>query len=143
MNWLTDFAGDGSLLTITVLGQATVAGFAKFLIEAVEHPSWRSGIPVLLDFRTLELAHLTSAQVIQIALEQRPHADKIAASPIAVLVSRTVDFGVVRMWQAHSSDMNLTHEAFYSVEEAKGWLRESVTPHKGVSLFHPSRSKGH
>lgn len=125
MEWRIDFAEDGSRLTVTAWGAAEVSGFIAFLLEAVAHPVWRPDIPALMDFRNLDIGALSSAEMQQLADLHRPHTKEIATGRLAVVVAKPVDYGMVRMWGAFVHQMNLTHDVFYTLEEADAWLLDS------------------
>lgn len=123
MEWRFDFAPDGSRMTVTAWGVAEVQGFVAYLLEAVDQPAWHPGIPALMDFRNLDIGCLNAADARQLADLYRPYAKILAAARIAVVVTRPVDFGMVRMWESLVHQMHLTHEVFYRLEEAEAWLQ--------------------
>jgi len=123
MEWRIQIADEGSRLTVTAWGAAEVGGFLAYLQEAVKQPGWYPEIPALMDFRQLDVSCLSPADIVQLAELHLPYADTLARSRIAVLVSRPVDYGVVRMWEALVHQMNLAHAVFYSLAEAEAWLQ--------------------
>lgn len=123
MEWNIEFADDGSRMTVRAWGTAEVQGFIAYLLAAVDHPAWRPGIPALMDFRDLDVGPLTSADIQRLADLHAPYAEVLAQGRIAVLVSRPVEYGIVRMWQAFVNHMHLAHGVFYTLEEAEAWLQ--------------------
>jgi hypothetical protein len=111
-------------MTVTAWGPAEASGFIAYLLEAVNHPAWRPGIPALMDFRDLDIGRLGAADAWQVADQHQPYAKILAAAPIAVVVSRPVDFGMVRMWESLVHQMHLAHEVFYAMAEAEAWLQD-------------------
>ncbi len=98
--------------------------FLAFLLAATADPRWRPGIPTLLDFRDLDLTALSPTEVQELAELHRPHAEMLRHTRIAVLVTRSVDYGIVRMWEAFTDDLGLAHAPFYELETAEAWLAE-------------------
>jgi hypothetical protein len=125
MQWQLQLTEDRSRLSVTAWGPAQVDALMALLVRATEPPDWRPGIHVLLDFRALAISALTMADIRQLADHHRPYGKILAASRIAVVVSRPVDFGLVRMWGTLVHDLNLTHEVFYGEAEALHWLHAS------------------
>lgn len=123
MNWNARFETGSSLLTLTASGVARVDGFREYLEGVLSDPSWEPGTAALLDFRDLRLEHLSFREVEEIVALHVPHVTRIGNSPMAVVVSRPVDFGLVRMWESLAADMFPMHSVFYEVDETLTWLR--------------------
>jgi hypothetical protein len=123
MQWTARFDADPALLTLTVSGVAHVDGFREYLEGVLEDPAWAPGKAALIDFRDLRLEHLSFADLERIVELHVPHRTRIGNSPMAVVVSRPVDFGIVRMWESLSADTFPAHRVFYDVDDALLWLR--------------------
>jgi hypothetical protein len=123
MEWNVRFADDEPLVTIEAKGMAEIEGFRSYLDGVLASPSWRPGVPVLVDFRQLVSDNLTRDDVERLVALHVPYLGRIGGSPIAVVVSRPSDFGVVRVWEAHAAEMFPVHEVFYDVDVALIWLR--------------------
>jgi hypothetical protein len=100
-----------------------VDGFREYLEGVLSDPAWTPGTAALIDFRDLRLEHLSFRDVEEIVELHVPHVTRIGNSPMAVVVSRPVDFGLVRMWESLAADMFPLHSVFYEVDEALSWLR--------------------
>jgi hypothetical protein len=79
-------------------------------------------MPVLADLRGLDLSQLNYNDVGIIAERYISHSTQIGGSPEAAVVSRVVDFGMVRMWEALSEKCFPVHKVFYAVDDAMRWL---------------------
>lgn len=110
-------------MTLTVSGDAYVDGFQEYLNDVLSDPGWKPGTAALIDFRELRLEHLSFPDVERIVELHVPYLTRIGKSPMAVVVSRPVDFGVVRMWESLAADMFPVHRVFYDIAEARTWLR--------------------
>jgi hypothetical protein len=122
MEWSVGFEEGGSRALITGTGAIDAEGITGYLDALLADPSWKSGMHVLVDFRGLSTDHLTVAQVQQIVDLHAPYMERIGSSPVAVVVSRPVDFGMVRMWEAMAARMFPRHEVFYTTDDARAWL---------------------
>lgn len=116
------FEPDGSFVTLTVTGPARVDGFVPYLEALAQDPAWRPGTPVLVDYRAFDLSPLRFEDVERILALHLPYVARIGRSPIAVVVSRAVDFGMLRMWGALATDKFPVQQLFYDMVEATQWL---------------------
>ena len=123
MDWNIRFEPGGEYLTITAMGPIDVEGVREYLEAILADAAWRPGMLVLADFRDMSTDHLSVAQVRKIVEVHQPYMERIGLSPVAVVVSRPVDFGMVRMWEAMAAQMFPMHEVFYTTDEALAWLR--------------------
>jgi hypothetical protein len=124
MQWSAKFRTDGSLLTITATGDVGSEGFPG-IEELMSHPAWHPGIPVLCDFRGLNIGKLTAQDVEHLVEMYReyPKRAKGIPSPIAVVVANELDYGLSRMWALYANKTYPIHDVFYGVEDAMKWLR--------------------
>ena len=123
MQWHLKIADDGSRLTMAAWGVAEVEPFQDFLQKALEHPDFRPGMQVCLDLRRLDSGALTMNDVQRLADLHKPHAEALASVRIAVVVTRSLDYEAVRLWEALVHEPHLAHDVFFSLEEAESWLQ--------------------
>jgi hypothetical protein len=124
-----DIRPDGALAVVTTHGEACLEGFRAFTDELVRHRLPSRATPVLVDHRDLDLSTMLKADIDafrryvaeQLAtLRREPHA---AAPRLATLVSRTLDFGIVRQWEIPLEDeLPMRHRAFLDRDAAVAWL---------------------
>jgi hypothetical protein len=124
MEWKARLEKRNAVLTIEASGVADVAGVKSSVKKIAGDPSLNSGKCALCDFRKLDLSKLTGSDVQQIYDFHAPLSRKNGNTPVAVVVSRSIDFGMARMWEAFAGDVYTTHKVFYSIEEAMDWLRK-------------------
>lgn len=127
MEWEITFTSEPEILTIRAWGPASIEGVKAYFREAVSRPEWKPTISCLLDFRELDLARLSSDELKVLAGFFDTNREGIADSFIAIIVTRSVEFGVARMWATLSEDVGMHQRVFYSLEEGRTWLA-SVTP---------------
>jgi hypothetical protein len=124
MEWKASVEKKDALLTIEASGVADAASIKSSVKKMAGDPALRSSACTLCDFRKLDLSRLTGSDVQQIYDVHAPLSRKVADKPIAVVVSRSIDFGMARMWEAFAGEVYASHKVFYTIEEAMGWLRK-------------------
>lgn len=124
MEWKARFEEPSAMLTIEASGVADVPSIKSSLNRMVSDPEVHSSKCALCDFRKLDLSKLTGSDVQQIYNFHAPVSLKTGNKPVAVVVSRLIDFGMARMWEAFAEEVYTTHKVFYNVEEAMDWLRK-------------------
>jgi hypothetical protein len=130
VEWQITFSDEPELMVIRAWGAATPEGFKAYFAEAVGHPRWRPWVDCLLDFRDLDLAVLPTEQLKALAAFFSENNEGVAASHVAIVVTRSVEFGVARMWTTLSEDVGMNQRVFYDLEEARAWLA-AQEPHRG------------
>jgi hypothetical protein len=111
------------LTTITMTGELS---FEK-MMSAIkpffdEHPTKN----VLWDFRKATLTPLSSADVENIVNWVKKRAEIRKGGKTVWVVSKAVDFGVIRMMSSHGELKQVPFDlkVYYSMEEATQWLKE-------------------
>jgi hypothetical protein len=126
MGWELTWGGDPEDLLITTWGVATLDGLDNYAREGMTDERFRPDMRLLVDHRRLDFTGLTSSDF-------RERADSVAARSavapdlaIAVVVGRTVDYGLLRMQATLIADRTGDQYAlFYSMDEARQWLRRA------------------
>ena len=104
-------------------GDASVKGFDALVKSIVSHPQWQAGMNVLLDHRDLEQSHLKASDIQKIARVVGNYRKEYGDGRSAFVLSKSVDFGLARMWQGYSEDrVDFESKAFYNMDEAIQWL---------------------
>ena len=119
-----DFGEPGRVI-ITVWGEASIEGFHAYLSEFLDDPKWQPGMDSLVDLRDLDFADLRSAQIRALVDAQVRNKVKRGGGRAAIVVSREVAYGLVRMYAAYADQrVALRPRVFRSYEEAHAWLDE-------------------
>jgi hypothetical protein len=117
------FDNDMSCSIISANGPATVRDLSVFIDEVLKDDRWRSGMNVIVDYRLAELNDLTSSDAHALADTVKGLKDKVGTGRVAHVVSRTVDFGMVRMWENLIEDqVSFDFRVFYSMDDALRWI---------------------
>ncbi len=125
MEWSARLEADGSLLTILATGDVGEEGFQGKLEDVLADPAWHPGIPVLCDFRGLNIGKLAAGDIKHQVEIHRKYAGPTGRilSPVAVVVADALAFGLVRMWGICAEEQYANFDVFYRVEAAMEWLR--------------------
>ncbi len=122
MQFRLEFDADGSSLTIHAWGEPTLEGFREYLDAIPADPRWRRGMPVLCEFRGLDVARASTELILELVALHRDFVAKHGTNRVAIVVSEPAAFGTVRMWQARAEEQYPQLEVHYSREAALDWL---------------------
>jgi hypothetical protein len=109
---------------VTVRGEMTVEGNQAWLAELVGDPRWRPGMKTLVDGTGLEPATFAATDVRAVAATTVCQDESWGAGCSAVVVSNDVIYGLLRVWQAVTAEMEWQTDIFYTHEEALAWLAD-------------------
>lgn len=104
-----------NLLVVSVTGVVTDADF-----QDASFPDVPVGTLELLDLRAATDAEITTAEVRRIADVDQKRPERIAR--MAIVASHDVSFGLARMYQSLSSDMQTEVQVFRDLATAQAWL---------------------
>lgn len=105
----------------TVTGSITTVELIESFTNVLGHPDYRPGMKSLTDLRSID--HFSSIDdVKQIAQFMDEHQDHIMGGKAAVVVSRDVSFGMVRMLELLSSKLPIEIRVFRKLKAAYNWL---------------------
>ncbi|MBW1813454.1 MAG: hypothetical protein JRJ39_07210 [Deltaproteobacteria bacterium] len=109
------------LVLRVVQGLVSTDELLKSLEDVLNHPDYHPGMKSLTDLR--EATPFTNTgDVEQIANLLQKRKDRFKEGKAAVVVSKEVSYGMIRMLQAYAADSPFEIEVFYDIEEAKKWL---------------------
>lgn len=128
MHYELSFPIDRPFALVVTHGSATLEGFTAFTLEVARHPAWATCLSMLVDHRDLDLATMKKNDV---DAYRRFCSRLLSAIPAAgagtvraaTVVSRPLDFGIVRQWEIPLEDeLVLVHRAFLDYDAAAAWL---------------------
>jgi len=111
----------GSAAQVTIEGPVALGGFIQGLEELVGHPQFAPGTDVLVDL-VGHVHQTTSADIRSLAQALMDESERLAGTRLAVAVSQTVSYGMVRMLQTFLEDAPFDVAVFRDLQEAKEWL---------------------
>ena len=92
--------------------------------DLYRHPQWSPGTSILFDHRNLDTAGLIADDIHAISDIVKNAADQLGNGRCAVVVGRTVDYGLARMWEIMTQNgVSLKIGIFYSMDEARQWIQ--------------------
>ena len=123
---------DSNVATMTTTGKASLEGFRQGIKALVDDPQFKSGMPILIDHRSLDVSSLDPSDVRAIGEYTATFGNRIGPSSVAVIVPDQVTFGFVRMGESYANQPHLSVKVFYSLPEGVEWLR-TQTPATGTA----------
>jgi hypothetical protein len=116
---------DPSRQWVAIIGTGTTdaAGFRAILSELVTNPAFHAGYRILVDSRELNFTPTTE--------ETREFAkfhgatDSLKSSKVAVVVAKTVDYGMANMFAILCGLEDSPVRSFQSIAEAENWLAQN------------------
>jgi hypothetical protein len=109
---------------VTVSGEMTVEGNQKWLAELVGDARWRPGMKTLVDGTGLEPGQFFGDDVHAVAETTVREDEAWGAGYSAVVVADPSIYGLLRIWQAATVEMEWSTDIFYTREEALAWLAD-------------------
>jgi len=117
------FDDDLHCLIISTTGPATVRDILAMVDEAIRDSRRRRGTNVIVDYRRSELDALSGGETHALASVIKKLKEEIGGGRIAHVVSRTVDYGMIRMWENLIADEVLFEfQVFFSIDDARKWV---------------------
>ena len=111
------------VVTIAVDGVPDIAEIRDVIIKTWSDPVFQSTARGLWDLRNADLSGISAAELRTVAdLEENRRPD-LPRSRIALVVSREVDFGMLRMLEAFLPESTLDYHVFRDFDDAWHWLR--------------------
>lgn len=113
------FISDEQLARVRADADLDFSASTEAIRQLALNPKLKRGMRLVLDLREASLV-LSSEETENLA---RLHADLLCGHRMALLVSRPVDFGVVRMMAAYASIDGAAIMPLHDEAEALEWLR--------------------
>jgi hypothetical protein len=102
-------------------GQTSSMDIISSLASLLDHPSYSSGMRVLLDMRGVAPS-LHRPDILTIATYVRDHAARIGALEMAVVVPLDSSFGMAQEQKAALEGSSVHLEVFRDISDAREWL---------------------
>jgi hypothetical protein len=108
---------------IKVIGAVKGDDVVDLARSLLAHPDWHSAVNVLVDYRESDFTELSKIEMEQVAKSIVEIANEFDGARAALVVSREVDFGIVRMWEMSTGDeIPFAFRVFRSIDEARAWI---------------------
>jgi hypothetical protein len=115
-------AGDG-FIDVKTRGDAELATLDLMVRDIVAHPHWLPHKRVLVDHSDLNGDPLSTEQLRAHVHQNAAVRHQIGDARVAIVVSRTLEFGMVRMWEGLvASKWDAATGCFTVREQAIAWL---------------------
>ncbi len=114
------------IFEINIYGDSAVDGYIEFIDELLSHEKWYPGSPILVNVSQTNAGPLTVDNIKSIASYCISMRSRLGNAKVAHLVSRDLEFGLVRMWQTFiDGEWDTQVQVFRSREEAVKWLKSA------------------
>lgn len=118
-------SSDDGFLIAKTSGDADLLTLNAMVLEIVRHPQWTKHGQVLVDHSDLNSDTLSSEHLRKHVQRNASVRNHVGNARVALLVARTLEFGMVRMWEGLvSSNWDATTMCFTVREEAIAWLKQ-------------------
>lgn len=118
-------SSDDGFLVAKTSGDADLPTLDAMAREIVAHPLWTLHRQVLVDHTDLNAASLSTEQLRAHVHLNATIRHRVGNAQVALLVSRSLEFGMVRMWEALvASRWDATTMCFTVREMAIAWLKQ-------------------
>jgi hypothetical protein len=125
-------------LVIRIFGTLLYDDLPQVVEQVLDHPAFRTNINQLFDCTEGELG-LSTRELEQIADDFTSMSNVLGLNRrLALLVSRTVHFGMMRQYEVHFSPGPEVHvRTFNELHAARTWLQAATAPSAIVRSPHP------
>jgi len=111
---------------ITASGPVNGKDIIEALIKMLQDPDFKEGMDALWDFRTVHSGNSETAEIREIVSFVRANQKKRGINyRVALVVSRDIDFGLARMFEAYSHELPFDIQIFKDFNDAQKWLNPS------------------
>ena len=114
---------DGPLI-FTASGAITGKEVLQALRELLNDPECKTSMDILWNFRAVTTRIVDAQEIKDLVNFIRTNQTKRGSDyRVALVVSRDMDYGLVRMYKAYSQDLPFQLRIFEELEEAESWLK--------------------
>lgn len=113
---------DGPVI-LTASGAITGKEIIQAIKDLVNDPDFKPNINSIWDFRAVTTRLIDSQEITDLITFIRTIQEKRGRDyRVAILVSRDMDYGLARMFEAHSQSLPFQVRIFEDLEQAKSWI---------------------
>ena len=114
-----------SVIIHTVTGEMTFEEIRSSYESVRSHPDFQENMNSIWDIRNADASEFDSQDVIKIARYFDTQTKDRAKYKVAVIVSRDLEYGLLRKYQVAAADLPAKIGIFINLEEAKNWITGS------------------
>ena len=108
---------------LTASGTISSADIIKALHGLLQDSQFKSGMDILWDFRQVKTENMRADQIREIVSFIKNNQEKRGANyRVALVVSRDIDFGLARMYEAYTQELPFQLQIFKELSAAEDWL---------------------
>ena len=108
---------------LTASGNISSSEIIKALHGLLQDSQFKSGMDILWDFRQVKTENMRADQIREIVSFIKNNQEKRGANyRVALVVSRDIDFGLARMYEAYTQELPFQLQIFKQLSAAEDWL---------------------
>jgi hypothetical protein len=108
---------------LTASGIISLGDIIKTLHGLLQDSQFKSGMDILWDFRQVKTENMKADQIREIVSFIKNNQEKRGANyRVALVVSRDIDFGLARMYEAYTQELPFQLQIFKELSAAEDWL---------------------
>jgi hypothetical protein len=110
-------------IKLTASGSVMAVDIIEGLKKVMEDPAFKPGMDILWDFRDVRSEISKADQIREIVSYIRTNQDRRGGNyRVALVVTRDIDFGLARMYEAYSQELPFEIRIFKNLNDAENWL---------------------
>jgi hypothetical protein len=118
-----DIKKPSGLVRLIVSGSVITGDIIDALGRMLKDPDFKEGMDVLWDFREVKSGNSEAEDIREIVSFIRTNQEKRGRNyRVALVVSRDIDFGLARMYEAYSQELPFDIQIFKDIKDAEQWL---------------------
>ncbi|UCF64357.1 MAG: hypothetical protein JSW33_00595 [bacterium] len=113
-------------IVMTASGNIGSKEIVKALQRTLTDPDFKKGMDILWDFQAVNESLVDTQEILDIVTFIKNHQDTRGSNyRVALVVSRDLDYGLARMYEAYSQGLPCQIQIFKNLNAAKNWLAEN------------------
>jgi len=111
------------LIVLTVSGNNRLKDIIQALKDMLVDPQYKKSADILWDFRDITTPHTNSQEIRELVsfIRKNRHV-RGSGYRVALVVSRDLDYGIARMYDAYSEGLPFQMKIFREFDEAYSWV---------------------
>lgn len=123
------------VFVLRIEGPFTVEAYGAALARSAQTPGFRPDSHTVWDLRQADLADVQAEDLRQAVATHARHRARSEGARSAIVVTREVDYGVARMFQAFADDLPQEFRLFRNMDTALGWAATGFADPEDADLL--------
>jgi hypothetical protein len=115
-----------NLVQNTIVGVFTYEEFRNLMDNIMNDERFKPSMHMFWDFRQADVSDFSTDQINRASIYmERKQKKRGDGYRVAILVNKTVDYGLGRMYQAFSDSLPFDLQIFYDEQQAMDWIEDN------------------